>query len=91
MTAPVDGVERSYDAQGRPLCFVCNLPQAAHEDGVECSFPWRVHAQGLEVEIDRLRAALSEIAQYDGAEWDVEGVCGRAVDALQEPEDGADA
>jgi hypothetical protein len=27
--------------------------------------------------------ALREIAQYDGADWDVEGVCGHAADALK--------
>jgi hypothetical protein len=29
-----------------------------------------------------LREALEAIAVYDGADWDVEGVCGLAVDAL---------
>jgi hypothetical protein len=30
----------------------------------------------------RLRSVLEDIAQHDGADWDVEGVCGQAVDAL---------
>jgi hypothetical protein len=27
---------REYDAEGRPLCFTCQRPQAAHQDGLEC-------------------------------------------------------
>lgn len=43
-------------------------------------------AADADVENTRLRAALDGIAQYDGADWDVEGVCGAAVDALAETE-----
>jgi hypothetical protein len=62
--------ERRYDESGRPLCFVCQKPQADHPGGRECQAPGPVSEFGElhmsdALVIDRLRSDIARLQHLD--------------------------